>query len=81
MPSLRGPLWVWKEDLGLAFGAWEPHGLWVASLQSTLLGCSLAEHQLCPHGNRSWHLLAVKWLSWCWRWVLSSQCHARHDDR
>lgn len=76
VPSLRGSLRVWKADSGLVFGAWEPHELWLAAPQSTSFGCSLAEHQLCPHANGSWHLPAVKWLSWCWWRVLSLQCCA-----
>lgn len=76
MPSLRGSLQVWKVDLGLVFGAQELHGLWLATPQSTSLGCSLTEHQLCPYGNGSWHLPAVKCISWCWWWVLSLQCCA-----
>lgn len=60
MASLRGLLWVWKADLGLVFGAQESHGPWLATSQSTSLGCSFAEHPLCPHGNGPWHLPVVK---------------------
>lgn len=47
----------------------------VHSLEPPLC-CSLADHQLSPHGKGSWHLPALKWLSWCWWWGLSSQRHA-----